>query len=78
MPDGGGFVVGVDGEPGEVGAGETGVDIGGTAVGGTDVGIGGTPVVEVEVGGDAGDPLVLYDAYCALTCCPQLVSAGPV
>jgi len=68
VPDGGGFVVGVAGGAGAVGAGETGVAVGGTAVGGTDVGTGGAPVVEVAVGGDTGDPLVLYVAKCAFTC----------
>ena len=76
----------VGGVPGVAvgGAGGTGVDVGGTAVGGTavggtEVGAGGTPVVEVAAGGgDTGDPLVEYDAYCAFTCCPQLVSAGPL
>ena len=55
-------MVGVAGGAGAVGAGETGVAVGGTAVGGTDVGAGGAPVVEVAVGGDTGDPLVLYVA----------------
>ena len=71
----------VGGVPGVAvgGAGGTGVDVGGTAVGGTAVGAGGTPVVDVAAGGgDTGDPLVEYDAYCAFTCCPQLVSAGPL
>lgn len=53
---------------GAVGAGKAGVAIGGTAVGGTDIGAGDTPVVEVAVGCDTGDPPVLYVAYCAFTC----------
>jgi hypothetical protein len=60
------------------GVGEIGVAVGGTAVGGTAVGAGGAPVAVVAVGGDTGDPLAPYDAYCAFTCWPQLVSAGPL
>lgn len=71
-------MVGVGVELGVVGMGGTGVAVGGTAVGGTDVGAGGAPVVEVAVGGDTGDPLVAYVAYCAFTCWPQLVRAGPL
>jgi len=63
---------------GVVGVGGTEAAVGGTVVGGTDVGAGGAPAVEVAVGGDAGGLLAPYAAYCAFTCWPQLVSAGPL